>query len=61
MTDEHTAALKRARDSVRNAQQILASVEKCCREVPVVLFDLNAAETLLSLTIELAIDEESKG
>ncbi len=57
MTNEHTAALKRARDSVRNAREILSSIpNNYWREDGLLQGHLGFADDLLST----AIDEESK-
>ncbi len=62
MTNEHTAALKRALDSVRNAREALRSIGEPGSGEAFARFHLTrshikAAEKLLSD----AIDEESKG
>ncbi|KKM39535.1 hypothetical protein LCGC14_1564410 [marine sediment metagenome] len=57
MTDEHTAALERALDSVKNAREILLSINDYWLEESLVLSNLKAAENLLNS----AIDEEPKG
>ncbi len=57
MTNEHTAALKRALDSVRNAREILVSITTGHWTLPAASYSLDGVERLLSV----AIDEESKG
>ena len=56
MTDEHTAALKRARDSVWNALEILSSINRCWPGERSARFNLQSSWRSLSA----AIDEESK-
>ncbi len=57
MTNGHTAALKRALDSVRNAREILRSVGCGWKGAWATRTDLMAAEKRL----RTAIDEESEG
>ena len=52
MTNEHTAALKRARDSVRNAREILASVTAPWYGEGLTKYGLVNAEKLLSVAID---------